>query len=458
MSDLFDRSGGTMMRQSREQDLDRLIALALAAPGEAGAAVGDLPAPGDWRAGAIALRAAPIPATIHCMDVVDRFLRDPALPALAVVDGQERPIGLVGRTHLLYEFARPFIRDLYARRPIRELMAPDPLVVDEGTGIEALGAEITAVGGGAFSAGFVVTAQGRYLGVGSALDVMRRLVARMAEHNRALDRAVEEAERANAAKTAFLANMSHELRTPLNAVLGFSEIIMTQMLGPVGHARYLEYVGDIHSSAEHLLSLINDLLDIAKADATGLPLDIEPVDPTSLATETLRMVAPRAEKAGVILAADLPERMPMITGDRRRLRQILLNLLSNAVKFTPDGGEVRLILEDVPPGPDQSACIRMMVADTGIGMSADQIPIALSRFGQIDSSLTRRHDGTGLGLPLSRALAELHGGGLTIDSTPGFGTTITVTLPHRAIMRPARADQAMADVTADPVLKADRGL
>ncbi|HAE50304.1 MAG: histidine kinase [Tistrella sp.] len=445
MSDLFDRSGGAVMRQSREQDLDRLIALALAAPGEAGAAVGDLPAPGDWRAGAIALRAAPIPATMHCMDVVDRFLRDPTLPALAVVDGQERPIGLVGRTHLLYEFARPFIRDLYARRPIRELMAPDPLVVDEGTGIEALGAEITAVGGGAFSAGFVVTAKGRYLGVGSALDVMRRLVARMAEHNRALDRAVEEAERANAAKTAFLANMSHELRTPLNAVLGFSEIIMTQMLGPVGHARYLEYVGDIHSSAEHLLSLINDLLDIAKADATGLPLDIEPVDPTSLATETLRMVAPRAEKAGVILAADLPERMPMITGDRRRLRQILLNLLSNAVKFTPDGGEVRLILEDVPPGPDQPACIRMMVADTGIGMSADQIPIALSRFGQIDSSLTRRHDGTGLGLPLSRALAELHGGGLTIDSTPGFGTTITVTLPHRAMVRPIGTDPVRAD-------------
>ncbi|WP_188580379.1 ATP-binding protein [Tistrella bauzanensis] len=444
------------MRHAREQDLDRLIERALAAPADVrGGRMAGLDdhitsthRP-DWHAGAIAIRATPIGPETHCLDVVDLFIRDPALPALAVVDHHMKPIGLVGRTQLLYEFARPFIRDLYARRPIRELMTTAPLTIDEGLGIEGLGAEITAAGGGPFSAGFVVTSAGRYLGVGTALDVMRRLVARMAERNRALDLAVEEAERANAAKSAFLANMSHELRTPLNAVLGFSEIIMTQMLGAIGHPRYLEYVHDIHGSAEHLLSLINDLLDIAKADATGLPLDLEPLDPLMLAREAARMIAPRADQAGVNLVVDLPEHAASIRGDRRRLRQILLNLLSNAVKFTPAGGSVQLGFRADTVGRN----VRFTVTDTGIGMSADEIPVALSRFGQIDSSLSRRHAGTGLGLPLSRTFAELHGGRLDIQSAVGQGTTIAVILPATTTPRSAADD--MDDAGMDEIAGLD---
>ena len=240
---------------------------------------------------------------------------------------------------------------------------------------------------------------------------------------RALRKAMEAAAEGNRAKSEFLANVSHELRTPLNAIIGFSEVMQQEVFGPLGNDRYREYAADIRESGSHLLGIINDLLDYAKLEAGRLELHIEPVALDKLFENSLRLVRNRAEEAGVALLSDVSGAPPQIEADGRKLMQILLNLLSNAVKFTPAGGTVTLAARSGTDGAEIS------VSDTGVGMSAHDIEIALIPFGQVDSSLNRQQTGTGLGLPLSRALAELHGGRLDIESTPGSGTTVRITLP-----------------------------
>lgn len=389
-------------------------------------------APVGWIAGSVLLDIAPVAPTDRCEDVHARFLADKSLPALAVVE-HDRPVGLVNRTHVLFEFSRPFIRDIYGRRPIADLMQAAPLTIDFNTGIETLGTQIARPGSTAFSSGFIITRKGRYAGVGTAVDVMRRMVARMAERNRALDVAVADAERANTAKTAFLANMSHELRTPLNAVIGFCEIMMQQLLGPIGQPRYREYVVDIHDSARHLLSLINELLDLAKLDAGRLELDLAETDLADIARQCLRMLESKAVDGGVTLTHDIDADMPCMVADPRRLRQIVLNLVSNAIKFTPSGGRV-----DIRCRAD-GADIVVIVRDTGVGMTEDEIAVAFSRFGQVDSQLSRRHEGTGLGLPLTKALVELHGGTLALASIKNEETVVTVSMPRSAASNPNAA-------------------
>jgi PAS domain S-box-containing protein len=241
-----------------------------------------------------------------------------------------------------------------------------------------------------------------------------------------LHEAVQMAEAANRAKTEFLAAMSHELRTPLNAILGFSEIISKQLFGPVGVPRYLEYAADVHASGKHLLSMINDILDISSIEAGGAKLDEEPVDPGAVAETCLRLVAVRAEQGQVKLCNMVPNDLPAIIADGRRLTQILLNLLSNAVKFTLPAGSVNL-----EAGVTSSGGITFTVRDTGIGMRSEDIAVALAPFGQVDSGYARRFEGTGLGLPLAKSLTELHGGKLFMESTPGQGTAVTVVFPPR---------------------------
>jgi signal transduction histidine kinase len=238
-----------------------------------------------------------------------------------------------------------------------------------------------------------------------------------------LSRALEAAAASSQAKSQFLATMSHELRTPLNAIIGFAEILQSQALGPLGSARYTEYATDIHDSGSHLLSLINDVLDFSKAEAGRLDLREELLDLREVVGDCLRLVAPGAREAGLTVTAELPGEAPKVLADARRLKQIALNLLSNALKFTPDGGSVRVSLSFDGDGAAIS------VADDGIGMTPQQIPIALEPFGQVDSSLSRRHEGTGLGLPLCRRFAEAHGGSLSIESVLGEGTVVTVRLP-----------------------------
>ena len=241
--------------------------------------------------------------------------------------------------------------------------------------------------------------------------------------------AKETAEAANRAKSEFLANMSHELRTPLNAIIGFSGMMSDRMFGPLNE-RYAEYANIIGDSGRHLVAIITDILDLAKADADRLLLTEEHVEISEVVELGSKIVEDMARRAEIEFVSDIKQPLPTMIGDPAKLTQILVNLLSNAVKFTAPGGTVRLTVEQ-----RLHRGITFRVEDTGIGMSADQIPIALAPFGQVGNSLTRRHDGVGLGLPLTKRLVELHGGTIEIDSEPGRGTIASVHLPEARLCR-----------------------
>jgi signal transduction histidine kinase len=237
-------------------------------------------------------------------------------------------------------------------------------------------------------------------------------------------RAMRLAEEASAAKSQFLANMSHELRTPLNAIIGFSEMISTEILGPIGTATYIGYAKDINSSGVHLLSIINDILDISKVESGTLQLDKEQLDLASLFERVLSIIRPHAEKANIGLILDTPDYVPTVYTDELRLKQVLINLLSNAVKFTPQKGQVGLHAH-----VSERQDLVIAISDTGIGMHPGEITKALSRFGQIDGDLNRKQEGTGLGLPLAKLITERLGGDFAITTAKGEGTTVMVTFP-----------------------------
>ena len=245
--------------------------------------------------------------------------------------------------------------------------------------------------------------------------------------------AKEAAEAANRAKSEFLANMSHELRTPLNAIIGFSGMMSDRMFGPLNE-RYAEYANIIGDSGRHLVAIITDILDLAKADADRLLLTEEQVEIAEVVELGSKIIEDMARRAQIEFVSEIKKPLPAMIGDPAKLTQILVNLLSNAVKFTAPGGTVRLTIEQ-----PLSQGITFRVEDTGIGMSPDQIPIALAPFGQIGNSLTRQHDGVGLGLPLTKRLVELHGGTIEIDSEPGKGTIASVHLPEERLCRTERA-------------------
>jgi signal transduction histidine kinase len=224
--------------------------------------------------------------------------------------------------------------------------------------------------------------------------------------------------------------MSHELRTPLNAIIGFSEILKDERLSGVRPPR--EYATDIYESGLHLLNIINDVLDMAKIEAGKIVLEEEPIDVETDIVAALRMVAPRAHDGQLELSTDIERDLPPVFADRRIFKQILLNLLSNAVKFTPAGGRIVAHAQREPGGG-----IAIAVSDTGIGIREQDLERVLQPFGQAESGLARRYEGTGLGLPICKALAELHGGTIALASTLGGGTTVTVRLPAERVRQKA---------------------
>ncbi len=242
-------------------------------------------------------------------------------------------------------------------------------------------------------------------------------------------KAMGQAQSANKAKSELLANMSHELRTPLNAIIGFSDTIKSEIFGPIGNSRYADYTSHIFDSAEHLLELINDILDVSAIEAGKVELLEENLSVYEIAENCFRLIEPRANQGNVSVVKALPDGLPLFFGDERRIKQSLINLLSNAVKFTPEGGSVTLAAK-LLPGDE----LELSVTDTGVGMGKKEKEKAMTQFGQVDSGLNRKHEGTGLGLPLVLGLVELHGGRFVLDSKPGKGTVARIILPPSRIL------------------------
>jgi len=253
--------------------------------------------------------------------------------------------------------------------------------------------------------------------------------SRLVELTEVMAKARDEAQKASKTKSEFLANMSHELRSPLNAIIGFSEIMKDEMFGDLGRSEYKDYAVDIHLSGTHLLDVINDILDLSKIEAGKLELVENHVDVRDVVEMVARLSAPRADKGQVSLKNKIPVGLPGLVADERKLKQILINLVSNAIKFTPQGGDV-----SVEAAMHSSGSLIISVVDTGIGIAEENIAMALSPFGQIDASLDRKYEGTGLGLPLTNALVDLHDGALSIESVVDEGTRVIITLPSSRVV------------------------
>ena len=366
-----------------------------------------------------------------CGRVWRLFADSPDVLTLAVIDKRGAPVGIVNRHEFLVKMSHMYGHALYGKRPVSRLMDADPLIVDVSGDLNELAATIVRDKPSALLKGFIVADRGIYLGVGTALSLLQLLVRDTELRASELEVSRAQAEQASQFKTDFLAKMSHELRTPLNAIIGFADVIRMGTFGEVS-ARYQEYAQGIFQSGQHLLAIINDLLDLTKIESGQVELHEAPVDLAGTINAAMAMMRTRATSDGVRLRTELPEQVPHVQADERLIRQMLLNLIANAIKFTPSGGDIAVGILAQADGS-----IRIFVADNGIGIATENIPRVLEPFVQVDNGIARKYEGTGLGLPLVKSFAELHGGALTIDSGAGLGTTVNIIMPRWRVLAEA---------------------
>ncbi len=376
--------------------------------------------------------------------VLDLFRSNTALPLLPVTDETGIVYGAVERDRLLSVFAQPLWFDVYFKRPILALMNRQPLVVDEETPLDEIKRLITASYPEAIQSGFLVTKDGRFSGIGTMAKLLELTVEQAHRRLEQLDEARHAAEFAASSRARFLATMSHELRTPLNAIIGFSELL----LGLPGAGRDApqlpDYIGDIRQSGQHLLGLINDILDYSKLEAGALTLNAHEFQLDEMLHSALGVTRGQAAARNVRLELE-PMPSLAVVADERRLRQVVINLLSNAIKFSSSGDVVLLRAHcDLAGSPV------IEVVDNGLGIATADLERVFEPFVQVENHLNRKNEGTGLGLPLSRQIMALHGGTLHLTSELGAGTTAIMTLPPQAlgaeppIHQPAAADPAFA--------------
>ncbi|GMV61127.1 MAG: hypothetical protein AMXMBFR74_02960 [Parvibaculum sp.] len=387
----------------------------------------------------LAIHVVPVSPDTACASVFDRLLSEPETRSIPVVRNG-RPVGLVSRKNFLITYARMYGAELYGKRPVAMLMERDVLIVDAGTSCETINTRARNAFGDMRMRPFVVTENGTYAGIGDAARLMMVMADLATARATALEEQTRRAEAASASKTQFLASMSHELRTPLNAIIGFADMMRLRTLGEVQPPRYQEYVEDIHKSGVHLLNMINELLDMAKIESGHVELRESVFFPMDVGLDVLRMLRPSIADAELQLRVTLAEGLPPIYADQQQIRRVLINLLSNAIKYTPAGGTVTLSV--CVCGPDDGCGAEGMlltVEDTGIGIPAEKLEKVLEAFEQVENSFTRTRSGTGLGLALTKAMVEAHGGRLWLESELGKGTKAHALLPSSRIVTEAPA-------------------
>ncbi|TPD57589.1 hypothetical protein FIV46_15870 [Emcibacter nanhaiensis] len=358
-----------------------------------------------------------------CEEVYHLFQEDPDLLAVTVLqDGQ--PIGLAHRTDLTLALADRFGNALFARKPISTLITETPLIVDAGNSIDFLSNMLAYDATHALQKGFIICRGSEYIGVGTAISLLQASIERTRRRAEELQKAKTIAIQANKSKSAFLANMNHELRTPLNAIIGFTEMIQKEAYGPIEQPEYREYVDIVNASGNHLLNVINAILDMSKIEAGKMEMREQECDIFDLVQQVSRMMTSTAGKKNIGLEMDLPDDLPDLCCDPTMVRQILLNLISNAIKFSPDDTVVSLTVRVTDCGN-----MEISVQDHGVGISRENIEAVVKPFFQVDGDLNRAQEGTGLGLSIVKAYLELHQARLDIESELGQGTRVIVTFP-----------------------------
>ena len=363
---------------------------------------------------------------------------DTATDGILLLDASERLRKMNGAAEALFGLSP----DLYLGLPFVDLLAPESRQVARDyietlrdNGLAAIlndGREVFAKVGPDRAKGAEKGTIPLFVTLGRLSDgrgwcVVIRDIAQWKQAEKDLVEARKLAEDASLHKSRFLANVSHELRTPLNAMIGFADVMASECFGPIGHERYLEYLGDIKRSGHHVLDLVNDLLDISKIEAGKIDLTFESVSLNEVVAEVVSLMQPQANRERVIVRSVLPASVPPVVADRRSVRQIALNLVANAVRFTPAGGQ---IVASTHYNEDGSVCLRFR--DSGIGMTDHEVEIALTPFQQVKAG--GRGEGTGLGLPLTKAMAEANRAQFSIASTPGEGTLVEIVFPAPRVL------------------------